>query len=275
LFLPTLLKMPVSLPISIERIDQKKFGEIDFAVMRHAFECQRELGRLCEEEIYQRDLVSRLHAEGIGALAEVPVLVTHRDFMKRYWLDLVVAECGIYEIKTAVALGPEHEAQLLNYLFLCEIERGKLINFRSGKVESRFVNAMICAEARRKFSVNLERWRARESRDGMFCEIVLELVKEWGWGLEVALYTEALIHFMGGESMVAKRLPSKRGEVLLGNQLFHLLDEQTGFRVTALEEGLEAYERQLSCLLKVAPLRRMNWVNIGRGRIRLRTIERA
>jgi hypothetical protein len=78
-------------PLSSNPISQKDFARLDYAVMRHAFESQNQLGRLGEEMIYQNDLAARLQAAGLPARKEVPVVVTHRDFAKTYWLDLVVS----------------------------------------------------------------------------------------------------------------------------------------------------------------------------------------
>jgi GxxExxY protein len=140
-------------------MEQKDFARLDYEVMRHAFECQRELGRLCDEVIYQSDLALRLQTAGLLVRKEVPVTVSHRDFAKTYSLDLVVANAGIYELKTARALTGEHEAQLLNYLFLCGSQRGKLINFRPARVQSRFINTSLTQEERRQFELETNGWQ--------------------------------------------------------------------------------------------------------------------
>src|SRR6266478_3514691 len=129
--------MPITCPVSMRPIQQAEFAEIDFRVMRLAFDSQNELGRLCDEVIYQNDLAARLSCAELGPIhKEVPLTATYRDFTKTYWLDLVVSDGAIYELKTADALVGEHEAQVLNYLFLRGLNHGKLINFRSAQVES-------------------------------------------------------------------------------------------------------------------------------------------
>ena len=230
--------MPITSPFSLSPISQEEFAQLDYRVMCHAFECQNQLGRLCEEVIYQNDLAARLQAAGLSAMKEVPVTVTHRDFAKTYSLDLVVAHAGIYELKTALALVGAHEAQLLNYLFLCGSHHGKLINFRPAPVESRFINTTLTQTERRQFAVQMDDWQERDPTDQVFRERLLCLLKDWGGWLDLTLYTEALVHFAGGESRVVQLLPLARGEVNLGKQCFHLLNPETAFRVTALTEGL-------------------------------------
>ncbi len=51
--------MPIISPQDLHPINQEEFAKLDYRVMRIAFECQNELGRLCEESIYQNDLVTR------------------------------------------------------------------------------------------------------------------------------------------------------------------------------------------------------------------------
>ena len=110
--------MSVSCPFEPRPLTAEEFQELDYRVMGHAFASQNELGRLCEEDAYQRDLQARLLADGFRAVfIEVPVTVSHADFTKVYYLDLV-ADNAIYELKTAAALCSQHQAQLLNYLFL-------------------------------------------------------------------------------------------------------------------------------------------------------------
>src|SRR5436190_23908801 len=110
--------MPITSPVPSNPFTQQEFAQLDYLVMRHAFECQNQLGRLCDELIYQNDLATRLRGAGLPVRTEVPITVTCRDFTKRYSRDLVVAYAGIYELKSAPGLIGEHEAQLLNYLFL-------------------------------------------------------------------------------------------------------------------------------------------------------------
>jgi GxxExxY protein len=264
--------MPITSPITLSPINQKEFAQLDYDVMRHAFECQSQLGRLCDEVIYQNDLTARLQAAGLPVRKEVPVTVSHRDFAKTYSLDLVVANAGIYELKTASALVGEHEAQLLNYLFLCGAQHGKLINFRSAKVQSRFINTSLTQTERRQFDIEMSNWQERKQTDQSFLENLIGLLKDWGCCLDLALYTEALIHFAGGEDRVVQRLPLARGDKCLGTQRWLLLDPETAFWVTALTEGTVDYEHHLRALLCLTPLRAIQWVNLARRRIQLTSL---
>lgn len=104
--------MPITCPIKIPRLTTQQFGELDYAVMRHAFNSHSTLGRLADENIYQTDFASRLMTAGFDVQLEVPITASFDRFMKTHFLDLVVAEKGVYELKTVAKLTGEHEAQL-------------------------------------------------------------------------------------------------------------------------------------------------------------------
>lgn len=267
--------MPVTTATSLCPISKAEFRKLDDLVMSQAFESQNQLGRLCDEVIYQNDLAARLRGSGAGSVqTEVRVTVTYQDFRKQYSLDLVVADAAIYELKTVQGLVGEHEAQLLNYLFLCGSYRGKLLNFRPAQVEARFVNAALTPEQRHQFEVETARWHEEEEIDPIFRTTVLGLLEDWGTGLDLALYAEALTYFLGGVGRGLRLVPLQRAGVGLGNQHFHLLSADTAFQLTVLLEGAEEYESQLGSLLRLTPLRAVQWVNVARHQVRFVTLRR-
>jgi GxxExxY protein len=263
--------MPITTP-TLRPIDQKEFAQLDYAVMRHAFECQSDLGRLCDEVIYQNDLAARLEAAALPVRKESPLTVTFRDFTKAYWLDLIVADAGIYELKTVRGFVGKHEAQLLNYLFLCGASHGKLINFRPAQVQSRFINSTLTQTERRQFDVETSRWQERDRTEQAFRENLIGLLQDWGCWLDLALYTEALIHFAGGECRVVQPVPLVRGDASLGTQRWCLLNPETAFWLTGLMEGIVEYEHHLRALLRLTSLRAIQWVNLARRRVQLATV---
>jgi hypothetical protein len=92
--------MPIHCPIKIKRQSPAEFEKIDYRVMGHAYSSQNDLGRLCDECVYHADLKARLIADGFrSVLTAVPITVSHCDFRKKYFLDLVVDD-ALYELKT-------------------------------------------------------------------------------------------------------------------------------------------------------------------------------
>jgi GxxExxY protein len=267
--------MPITLTYPLRRLDKDEFRQLDYGVMSHAFACQNELGRLCEEAIYQKDLAIRIEESGLGsARIEFPIHIAHKEFATVYLADLVVADAAIYELKTVKKLSSEHRGQLLNYLLLTDLPRGKLVNFRSPGVESEFINSALSFSEQRQFSIDSSRWNAVSDRCQDFQQMVLGLAEDWGVFLESSLYIAALAHFLGGESRVAAKIPLTRGGQILGTQPIHLLTPEVAFRVTALKDNLEYYDSHLRKLLQHTDLRAVQWVNFCQHVLQWVTITR-
>lgn len=266
--------MPIVCPIQIRPLSAEEFQEVDYRVMGHAFASQTELGRLCEEGVYQRDLQARLLANGFRrAQIEVPVTVSHGSFSKTYLLDLV-ADDAVYELKAAAVLTREHQAQLLHYLCLVGVRRGKLINFRPPKVEGRIHATSLTPEARRAMKLDAVRWVDSGQECRTLRQTMTELLTDWGGFLDFTLYEEALTHLLGGEERVVQRLPLHRGGLQIGAQRFHLHSPGVAFRVTAVTENEEAAEAHLRRLLALTELDALQWINLRRANIRFVTLAR-
>lgn len=261
--------MPIHAPITLPRLSEAEMREIDYPVMAQAFATHRELGRLCDEGIYQADLAERLAVAGLGPIRrEFPLTVSFRGFTFSYLADLVVADRALYELKAEAALTPAHEAQLLNYLLLANAARGKLIDFRPASVESRFVNAPLDQAERHRFTVHCD------GDDPLF-SLVTDLVTDWGTGLETALYVRALTHLLGGEERVIRQLPMIRADLPLGNQRFHLAAPDTAFVLTSFAAVERSHRNHLRRLLEASPLARVLWVNITYHALAFTTIDRS
>jgi GxxExxY protein len=262
--------MPINFPISFEPLSTEDFGKLDYAVMAGAFATHKELGRLADEEIYQGDFAARLSQAGFKISREVPVTVSFGSFSKVYSLDLVIDERAVYELKAVARLTSEHVAQLLNYLCLVESERGKLVNFRPASIETKFVNAPLSRKHRQRFFVNEIHWKG----PGVFRDLLIDLLRDWGTGLELLLYQQAIVNLLGGDERVAIVLPMTRNGISLGNQRFLLSDPQSAFRLTAFSGDFSPYKSHLERLLRHSPLAFIHWVNIDLETVTFTTIKK-
>ena len=91
------------------------------------------------EQVYENALAYRLRKAGLDVRQQRPIQVYDEDgtLIGDYLADLLVEGVLIVELKTAKALAPEHEAQVLGYLKASRLEHGLLINFGSYKFEIR------------------------------------------------------------------------------------------------------------------------------------------
>jgi GxxExxY protein len=263
--------MPIHCPIVFPRLSKTEFGKLDYAVMPHAFAAQKDLGCLCDEAVYQAHFAHLLRAAGFQVDCEVPVTLTFRSFLKTLYLDMVINQVAIYELKAVAQLTAAHTAQLLNYLLLVNAERGKLINFRPASVDPQFVNAALNDHERRDFTVQDENYSGPQD----FRQLVVELLTDWGTSLDQSLYTQAIVDCLGGDAFVVQQVPMQLDGVPIGNQRFHLVSPDEAFRVTTFQEELTlGHQHQLRKLMAPSPLKAIHWINIAHHEVSLITLSK-
>ena len=83
------------------------------------------------ESVYELCLMKELQLRRMGVQRQVPIPLTYKGYelSKDYFIDLLVENEVIVELKAVEALLPVHEAQLISYLKLADKKVGLLINF--------------------------------------------------------------------------------------------------------------------------------------------------
>ena len=197
--------MPVQTKSPIERISQSEFHQKNEMVMASAFRVHRELGRFCHEKIYQNALLKACVSNGFPeAESELEIIVSHKNYSKSYFADLLVANGIVYELKTVEAFTENHRKQILNYLMLLGLSHGVLLNFRTQSLQHEFASTQLTKVSRHDFSIIDQDWVSRDSQSRQLKMILLDLLDDWGAFLDCSLYTEAATHFLGGSENVLK-----------------------------------------------------------------------
>ncbi len=194
--------MPIEFRENFLVFDQEAFGAIAFEVMDKAFQVHNKLGRFFDEEAYKQELA---HVLGSRAVLEAAIMVKHDDFFKTYFIDLLVDQGAIFELKTVSHLTDEHRAQLISYLLLTGGRHGKLINFRPERVEHEFVNTTLTHADRITFAIDDSAWDNSVELASEIRRRVEAFLRDWGTGLDLRLYVDALTHFLGGEDHVCQK----------------------------------------------------------------------
>lgn len=265
--------MPITHCVASKAISEEDFHLLDYKVMGLAFSIHRELGRFWNEMIYQNELAHRCQHAGFESVAtEAPIQVSYQDFSKFYYVDLLIDNAVVYELKTAQALSGEHRKQTLNYLFLLGLQRGKLINMQPASVEHCFVSTRITPEKRYAFMIDDAAWQDRDEDSVWLRQLMTNLVKEWGTFLGLSLFYEAIYHFRGGEENVIKKIEIKHGSNILGAQKTHLINAEVAFKLSSITEGAAYYEQDLRRFIRFASLKALQWINFNHDRILFKTI---
>lgn len=100
-------------------------------IVNSAMKVHSVLGPGVLESAYQACLAHELRSRGLQVATEVPFLVVYEGYKLEagYRIDLIVEKRVVVEVKSAEAIHPIHEAQLLSYMRLSGIPVGLLINF--------------------------------------------------------------------------------------------------------------------------------------------------
>lgn len=110
-------------------------------ILEACFEVSNELGIGYLESVYEKSLLIALRQKGLKAENQVPLQVKFRgEIVGDFYIDILVEEKVLLELKVASGLSKENYAQTINYLKSTDIEVGLLINFGNPKIEYRRFN---------------------------------------------------------------------------------------------------------------------------------------
>ena len=114
---------------------------VTYEINGAVFEVNRILGPGFLEKVYEKALLIELRNRGLQAENQVPITVKYKnEIVGDYFVDILVKNKIIIEIKAVEKLLKIHEAQILNYLKATGYKIGILANFTYPKAEiKRFV----------------------------------------------------------------------------------------------------------------------------------------
>ncbi|HVZ12577.1 MAG TPA: GxxExxY protein [Patescibacteria group bacterium] len=114
------------------------YPELSYKLMGILFQIHTELGNRYQEKYYQRAIELSLKKNGIIYKKELPVdLIFEGEKIGKYYLDFLVENKIILEVKAVERILPKDFTQLLAYLKANNLELGILVNFRTNKLFSR------------------------------------------------------------------------------------------------------------------------------------------
>lgn len=104
---------------------------ISEAVIGAAIEVHKSLGPGLLESAYEECLASELRFRKVQFVRQHPLAITYRDvhIPNAYFIDMVVEQKLIVEIKSVEKIIPLHLSQLLTYMKLTNSKTGLLLNF--------------------------------------------------------------------------------------------------------------------------------------------------
>jgi GxxExxY protein len=115
------------------------YKELSDKIIGIAIEVHKTLGNGFLEKIYENALMLEFRNNNITAQQQQPISVEYKNsIIGEYYVDILVEDSVILELKTVKHLDSIHEAQLLHYLKATKFKLGYLLNFASApKLEFR------------------------------------------------------------------------------------------------------------------------------------------
>jgi GxxExxY protein len=115
---------------------------LSYEILNAAFEVHNSLGPGFPEAIYKRALVMELRLRGHKVDVEKRAVVSYRgETIGEYFLDIVVEEKVILELKAVAEILPIHKQQALTYVRATGLPLALVINFGGESVtHARIVN---------------------------------------------------------------------------------------------------------------------------------------
>ena len=104
--------------------------ELTERIIACAFKVHQALGAGFMEKVYENAMLIELQKSGLTVKQQAPIPVYYGSKqVGDYYADLLVEDCIVCELKSAQAIVPEHELQLVNYLAATGLDTGLLLNF--------------------------------------------------------------------------------------------------------------------------------------------------
>ena len=119
-----------------EHADQGRLNDLSGRVIGCAFTVLNTLGAGFLEKVYENALVYELRAAGLTVVQKCSVRVHYKDVVVgEYFVDLLVEDVLLVELKTVKALDDLHRMQCTNYLKATDRQLCLLLNFGKSRLE--------------------------------------------------------------------------------------------------------------------------------------------
>lgn len=112
-------------------MEKERFEYLANQIFQASLEVHKALGPGLLESVYEYTLIKELHLRNIDTKFQVKIPLFYKgfDIGKDYFIDILVEDEIVIEVKAVDSIHPVHQAQLLSYLKLADKRLGFLINF--------------------------------------------------------------------------------------------------------------------------------------------------
>ena len=127
-------------------------------------------------------------------------------------------------------------------------------------------------EDRIEFGIIDTHWSVQTPGAQSFRDVLVAILRDWGIGLDLLIYEDAVTHFLGGELRVFSNVEVRTPQHVLGHQKMRLAAPRVAFTLTALPEAELDFESHLRRLHRHTDLEAILWANIALKKLTFTTI---
>ena len=112
------------------------FPELSYRIIGILFEVHTSLGNRYQEKYYQRAVAIKLKKNNISFKKEIPIdLIIDKEKIGKYFLDFLIEDKLILELKAKPSFTKNDYRQVLAYLTAANLKLGILANFYAESLE--------------------------------------------------------------------------------------------------------------------------------------------
>ncbi len=124
------------------------------------------------------------------------------------------------------------------------------------------------------YNLNTKEFINLSPRSKQLLNIISELIYDWGAFLDLDLYLDGTIHFLGGKDKVIVPIEILKDSRIVGQQKMCELDKQIVFHFSALTKYFSSYETHMRRILNHTKLKAIQWINFNKKDIKIKTIKK-
>ena len=140
---------------------QDEYGDLTHRIIGAAMAVHTTLGPGFPEQVYQKALAIALSRRGIGYQQEYPVCMSYEGIeLGDFYLDLMVENRVVVELKAVEQLSSVHQHQVISYLTATGREVALLFNFGAGSLEHKRILPPRSVQLSKAYQLRLGAWRS-------------------------------------------------------------------------------------------------------------------
>ncbi|MEZ4906857.1 MAG: GxxExxY protein [Saprospiraceae bacterium] len=118
------------------KITKTYINNLAYEIVACAIEVHKEMGPGLLESVYEECLTLELLERGLEVKRQKKVELQYKDkkIDKNLYLDIIVNDLVIVELKSVDSFHPIHSAQIISYMNLSKKPKGLLINFKVNNI---------------------------------------------------------------------------------------------------------------------------------------------